>query len=115
MKMMFIFLCLRILKQEYVRTNNQTITKSRFPSLLSQLWNWDPLQTKTNLIKSFMRSGVFPLNPNAIDRSKILKNNSQVSTSSSIHITPSTNPPVNSSDETDSVPPINVVGRTISD
>ena len=63
----------RILKAEYIRTRYNTINKVRFPSLLNQLWTSDPMKTKTNIVKSFMKAGVFPYNPNAIDRSRILK------------------------------------------
>jgi hypothetical protein len=38
---------------------------------------------KTNLIKSFMKAGIFPLNPNSIDRSRILNNYMPIVISSS--------------------------------
>ena len=47
----------------------------------------DPVKTKTNLVKSFMKAGVFPFNPNSIDRSRILKTNTHTTTSSNISIT----------------------------
>ncbi|CAF1610896.1 unnamed protein product, partial [Rotaria magnacalcarata] len=63
----------KILKDEYSRTNFKNVGKPEFPSLLNQLWTNDPVGTKTNIIKSFMKAGVFPFNPNSIDRSRILK------------------------------------------
>ena len=63
----------RILKEEYTRTRYQVIGKARFPSLLTELWASDAIKTKTNMVKSFMKAGVFPFNPNAIDRSRILR------------------------------------------
>lgn len=79
----------RILKDEYMRTRFQNIGKDKFPSLLKQLWISDPIGTKTNLIKSFMKAGVFPYNPNSINRSRIIKNNANVDThTSSITIIP---------------------------
>lgn len=65
----------RFLKGEYTRTKYKTIDKARFPSLLMELWSSDVMRIKTNIIKSFMKAGVFPLNPHAIDRSRILKGN----------------------------------------
>jgi hypothetical protein len=41
------------------------------------------VQTRTNLVKPFIKSGVFPFNPNAIDRSRILKKYTSTITSSS--------------------------------
>jgi hypothetical protein len=79
----------RILKDEYMRTRFQNIGKDKFPSLLNQLWISDPIGTKTNLIKSFMKAGIFPYNPNSINRSRIIKNNANVDThTSSITIIP---------------------------
>ncbi len=68
------------MKDEYIQTHFQTVGKGRFPSLLKQLWTNDPTAMKTNMVKSFMKAGVFPLNPNAIDRSKIIQNNTNTST-----------------------------------
>ena len=62
-----------ILKFEYNRTRNKTITKERFAPLLLKLWETNAVQAKTNAVKSFMKAGVFPLNPQSIDRSRILK------------------------------------------
>ncbi|CAF3192699.1 unnamed protein product, partial [Rotaria sp. Silwood2] len=62
-----------ILKNEYQRTRNKTVGKSRFPALLSQLWKTDAITEKTNILKSFMKTGIFPLNPASIDWSKILQ------------------------------------------
>ena len=68
----------RILKDEYTRTNFQNVGKAQFPSLLKQLWTNDPVGTKTNLIKSFMKAGIFPFKPNSIDRSRILNNKTNI-------------------------------------
>ena len=68
----------RILKDEYTRTNFQNVGKAQFPSLLKQLWANDPVGTKTNLIKSFMKAGIFPFKPNSIDRSRILNNKTNI-------------------------------------
>ncbi|CAF1550300.1 unnamed protein product, partial [Adineta ricciae] len=72
----------KILKDEYKRTHDKTINKARFPTLLNQLWQTDAINRKTNLIKSFMRAGVFPLNKQAIDVSRILKSSTSNTTSS---------------------------------
>jgi hypothetical protein len=56
-----------------------------------QLWSVDALQIKTNIVKSFMKAGVFPFNPKSINRSRILKNNASVGSRSSISVTYSTN------------------------
>jgi len=72
-----------------MRTRFQNIGKDKFPSLLKQLWTSDPIGTKTNLVKSFMKAGIFPFNPDSINRSRIIKNNANVDTHvSSITITP---------------------------
>ena len=106
----------RILKGEYVRTNNKVIGKSRFPSLLSDLWKTDVDKTKTNLVKSFMKAGVFPFNPNSIDRSRILKTNNNIAkSSSSISTTMPTVNPDNSSSEGGDISPINTNHRITSD
>ncbi|CAF4113637.1 unnamed protein product, partial [Rotaria sordida] len=63
-----------ILKYEYTRTHFKTISKSQFPSLLKQMWTLDPIRTQTNVVKSFITAGIFPFNPNSIDRTRILKN-----------------------------------------
>lgn len=68
----------RILRDEYTRTNFKNVGKAQFPSLLKRLWTNDPIGTKTNVIKSFMKAGIFPFNPNSIDRSRILKNNTDI-------------------------------------
>ncbi|CAF3877399.1 unnamed protein product [Rotaria sp. Silwood2] len=68
----------KFLKDEYTRTNFRSITKAQFPSLLKQVWTSDPVGAKTNVVKSFMKAGIFPFNPNSIDRSRILKNNTNV-------------------------------------
>ena len=62
------------MKNEYQRTRNKIVGKSHFPGLLSQLWTKDAIKDKTNIIKSFMKTGIFPLNPASIDRAKILNN-----------------------------------------
>ena len=72
----------RILKSEYTRTNNKVIGKARFPSLLTELWNMDAVKTKINLVKSFMKADVSEFNPNAIDRSRILRSNTSIAASS---------------------------------
>ena len=93
-----LYLSFRILKGEYTKTNNKVIGKSRFPSLLSVLWEMDPVKAKTNLVKSFMRAGIFPFNPNAIDRSRILTTTTCTPTSSSnTPITMTNCPPVDPS------------------
>jgi hypothetical protein len=56
-----------------------------------QLWSVDALQIKTNIVKSFMKAGVFPFNPKSINRSRILKNNASVDSRSSISVTYSIN------------------------
>lgn len=73
----------RILKDHYLKNQNRTIGKDEFPSLLSKLWTCDSIQAKANLIKSFMKSGIFPLNPHAIDHSRIIQGNSSNFLSSS--------------------------------
>ncbi|CAF4170030.1 unnamed protein product, partial [Rotaria sordida] len=77
----------KILNREYLRTNYKTIEKAKFPSLLMELWNNDAIQMQTNIIKSFIKAGVFPYNPNSIDRSRIFKNkttkNNQINNSPS--------------------------------
>ena len=62
---------LRILKDEYARTNFKSVNKSRFSDLLNQLFETKAIKNKNNIIKSFMRAGVFPLNPKPIDHSRI--------------------------------------------
>ena len=47
-----------------------TVGKPHFPEFLSQLWTKDSVKDKTNIIESFMNTGIFPLNPAIIDRSK---------------------------------------------
>lgn len=71
------------MRAEYKRTNNKVIAKGRFPALLMELWETDAIKAKTNIIKSFIKAGVFPFNPKAIDRSRILKNSTSINTSSS--------------------------------
>ena len=61
------------MKEEYDRTRFQTIRKDRLPFLLNKLWANNPMQMKINLVKSFMATGIFPFNPNGIDRSKIIR------------------------------------------
>ncbi|CAF1521897.1 unnamed protein product [Adineta steineri] len=73
----------KVLKNEYKRTQDKNIGKAQFPTLLSELWKTDAIGQKTNLIKSFMRAGVFPLNKQAIDVSRIVKS---ATSSSSIDI-----------------------------
>jgi hypothetical protein len=68
---------------EYNRTHNNIIGKARFPSLLKQLWETDAIQTKNNIIKSFMKAGVFPLNSKSIDHSRILQNTTAAMTTPS--------------------------------
>jgi hypothetical protein len=70
----------RILKDEYERTRYQVILKARFPSLLSKLWATDAIKVKNNMVKSFMKAGVFPFNPNSIDRSRILQSSASSTT-----------------------------------
>ena len=64
----------RVLKNEYRRTRNQAFGKARFPLLLSQLWETDAVKSKTNIVKSFMKAGVFPFNRAGIDRTRLLIN-----------------------------------------
>jgi hypothetical protein len=82
--MNFKLLPLRILQDEYVRTKFKSINKTRFPQLLNQLFETEAIKNKNNIIKSFMRTGIFPLNPNSIDHSRILQNNESVVDSSSV-------------------------------
>jgi len=82
--MNFKLLPLRILQDEYVRTKFKSINKTRFPQLLNQLFETEAIKNKNNIIKSFMRTGIFPLNPNSIDHSHILQNNESVVDSSSV-------------------------------
>lgn len=79
----FLFFFRRILKAEYNRTNNKTILKAQFPSLLNQLWQTDAIKGKTNIIKSFMKAGVFPLNPNSINHSRLIQNSASNNNSTS--------------------------------
>lgn len=83
----------RILKEEYNRTRNRVIGKAQFPTLLKKLWKTNAVE-KTNIVKSFMKTGVFPLNSKAIDRSRVLKSSESTAPSSNTH---STNPFGNSS------------------
>lgn len=64
----------RVLRNEYRQTRNQSIRKARFPSLLSQLWKTKAITNKTNIVKSFIKAGVFPLDPASVDRSRLLRN-----------------------------------------
>ena len=73
-----LFLAYRILKDEYTHNNFKSISKAQFPSLLKKMWTKDPTRTKTNIVKSFMKAGIFPFNPKSIDRSRILQNNTNV-------------------------------------
>lgn len=41
------------------------------------------MKNKTNVIKSFMKAGIFPLNPNAIHRSRLINRSTSNNTSSS--------------------------------
>ena len=76
------------MKNEYKRTRNKIVGKSRFPGLLSQLWTKDAIKDKTNIIKSFMKTGMFPLNPASIDRVKILNNATCVNANISATVDP---------------------------
>ena len=38
----------------------------------------DPIRTRTNLVKSFIKAGIFPLNSNSIDRARISRNKTNV-------------------------------------
>ena len=78
------------MKNEYQHTRNKIVGKSRFPGLLSQLWTKDAIRDKINIIKSFMKTGIFPLNPASIDRSKILNNATCVNANTSATIDPNT-------------------------
>ena len=80
----------RILKNEYQHTRNKIVGKSHFPGLLSQLWTRDAIRDKTNITKSFMKTGIFPLNPESIDQSKILNNATCVNANISATIDPNT-------------------------
>jgi hypothetical protein len=84
------------LKDEYTRTHNKVIGKARFPSLLMQLWATDAIKTKTNVVKSFMKAGIFPLNRKSIDRSRIMKNSTANHNSSSTARTNTSNTSFNS-------------------
>ncbi|CAF1416242.1 unnamed protein product [Adineta ricciae] len=72
-----------VLRKEYDRTQNKNINKNRFPALLSELWTTNAITGKINIVKSFITSGVFPLNRHAIDNSRILQSNASVNTLSS--------------------------------
>src|SRR5438094_599654 len=56
----------RILKDEYTHTHFKSIGKAQFPSLLNRMWTSDPIGTKTNIVKSFMKAGIFPFNQKSI-------------------------------------------------
>lgn len=71
----------RVLKEEYNRTQNRVIGKAQFPGLLKKLWKTDAVG-KTNIVKSFMKAGVFPLNSQAVDRSRVLKSKESAVSSS---------------------------------
>ena len=88
---------LRILKDEYTRTNFKSVNKSRFPYLLNQLFETKAIKNKNNIVKSFMRAGVFPLNPKSIDHSRILQNNEFFADSSTTTNTTHNNSANNSS------------------
>ncbi|CAF4189075.1 unnamed protein product, partial [Rotaria sordida] len=90
-----------ILQDEYTRTKFKSINKTRFPQLLNQLFETEAIKNKNNIIKSFMRTGIFPLNPQSIDYSRILKNNESVINSSNTTTTNTTN---NNSMNNSSVP-----------
>ncbi|CAF4627833.1 unnamed protein product [Rotaria sp. Silwood2] len=77
----------KILKNEYRLTHNNTVGKVRFPALLSQLWATNAIKQKTNIVKSFMKTGIFPLNPTSIDWSKILQDKTSMDISSSTDAT----------------------------
>lgn len=81
----------RILKDEYTRTKFKNIGKDRFPSLLNKLWNTDAIKTKINLVKSFMKTGVFPLNSSSINHSRILQSVSAIPSSSHVLVDRSDN------------------------
>ena len=59
------------------------MNKIKFPVLVKQLFETDAIKNKTNLVKSFLKAGIFPFNPNAIDRSHILQNNEFIKSSNS--------------------------------
>ena len=63
-----------------MRTRYQVIGKARFPSLLSELWATNAIKVKNNIVKSFMKAGVFPFNSNSIDRSRILQSSASSTT-----------------------------------
>ncbi len=70
-----ILFSLRILKTEYTKTKFKNIDKSRFPQLLNKLFETEAIKDKNNIIQSFKRAGIFPLNSESVDVSRILKNN----------------------------------------
>ncbi len=71
------------MKNEYTQTKFKVIGKARFPYLLNEMWSTDAIKTKTNIVKSFMKAGIFPLNPSSIDHSRILQNTAVAVSSSS--------------------------------
>jgi hypothetical protein len=74
----------RVLKEEYNRTRNRVIGKAQFPTLLEKLWKTNAVE-KTNIVRSFMKAGVFPLNSKVIDRSRVLKSSDSTPLSSDTH------------------------------
>ncbi len=88
------------MRNEYTRTRNKDIGKARFPSLLNELWQTEAVKTRNNIVKSFMTAGVFPLNPNSINSSRILGNNLYTTTSRSVTINTNNNQTNNSSSVT---------------
>ena len=97
----FVFSVLRL---EYNRTRNQVVGKAQFPSLLKQLWQTQAITGKTNVVKSFMKAGVFPLNPKSIHHSRILKTSASLGDSSLI----TTNAPPNNQATTSTITHVSV-------
>ncbi len=73
---------LSILKVEYTKTKFKNIGKSQFPQLLNKLFESEAIKNKNNIIQSFKRAGIFPLDPSSVDVSRILKNNKSTTNSS---------------------------------
>ncbi|CAF1521924.1 unnamed protein product, partial [Adineta steineri] len=86
-----------ILKGEYTKTKFKNIGKSKFPQLLNKLFETKAIKNKNNIIQSFKRAGIFPLDPSSVNVSRILKNNKSTTTSSTttttISSTTTTNTP----------------------
>ncbi|CAF1403252.1 unnamed protein product, partial [Didymodactylos carnosus] len=66
-----------ILSEYYKSTHNKNISKAIFPVLLNKLWQSEAMK-KSNVIKGFMKAGIYPLDKDNINYSRLLKNSNSV-------------------------------------